>query len=117
MQTVWTLIRRRVLRRLIRVYTVGLCPCYWTLGINGLKCQSESLEQCTLSCRLAKTCVYHLNSTKLNRRVEYVCPYSEDPDDQTAKICLLIQAFAASMLLFPIIYNKAKKLCLGFPDP
>ena len=35
-QTVWTLIRRRVLRRLIWVYTVCQCPFYGTLGTNGL---------------------------------------------------------------------------------
>ena len=37
MQTGYTLIRRRVLRRLIRVYTVCQCPIYGTLGLNGLK--------------------------------------------------------------------------------
>ena len=36
MQTVLTLIRRRVQRRLIWVYTVCQCPFYGTLGINGL---------------------------------------------------------------------------------
>ena len=35
-QTVNTLIRRRVLWRLILVCTVCLCPKYWTLGLNGL---------------------------------------------------------------------------------
>ena len=39
MQTVYTLIRRRVLRRLIWVYTVFKCPIYGTLGLNELiKC-------------------------------------------------------------------------------
>ena len=37
MQTVQTLIRRRVLWRLICVYTVCQCPFYGTLGLNGLK--------------------------------------------------------------------------------
>ena len=36
MQTVWTLIRHRVLRRLICVYTVYQCPCYGMPGLNGL---------------------------------------------------------------------------------
>ena len=34
MQTVYTLIRRRVLRRLIWVCTVCQCPIYGTLGTN-----------------------------------------------------------------------------------
>ena len=36
LQSVQTLIRRRVLRRLIWVYTVCQCPFYGTLGINEL---------------------------------------------------------------------------------
>ena len=36
MQTVLTLIRRRVLRRLIWVYTVCQCPVYGTLGLYAL---------------------------------------------------------------------------------
>ena len=36
MQTVQTLIRRRVTQRLIWVYTVCQCPIYVTLGLNGL---------------------------------------------------------------------------------
>ena len=36
MQTVQTLIRCRILRRLIWVYTVCLCLFYGTLGLNGL---------------------------------------------------------------------------------
>ena len=36
MQEVYTLIRRRVLRHLIWVYTVCQCPIYGTLGLNGL---------------------------------------------------------------------------------
>ena len=36
MQTVYTLIRRRVLRRLIWVYTVCQCPFDGALGIDGL---------------------------------------------------------------------------------
>ena len=37
-QTVETLIRRRILRRLIWVCTICLCPTKRTLGIYGLKC-------------------------------------------------------------------------------
>ena len=37
MQTVQTLIRRRVLWSLIWVYTVCQCPIYGTLGLNGLR--------------------------------------------------------------------------------
>ena len=38
MKTVQTQIRRRMMRRLIWVCTVCLCPFYGTLGINGLNC-------------------------------------------------------------------------------
>ena len=41
MQTVETLIRRRVLRRLIWDCTVCQCPFYETLGVNGLKLRKE----------------------------------------------------------------------------
>ena len=36
MQTVYTLIRRLILRHLIWVYTVCQCPFYGTLGLNGI---------------------------------------------------------------------------------
>ena len=36
MQTVYTLIKRRVLRHLVWVYTFCQCPFYGTLGLNGL---------------------------------------------------------------------------------
>ena len=45
MQTVYTLIRRRVLRRLIFIYVVRECPFYGTLGINGFKGQNFFLQQ------------------------------------------------------------------------
>ena len=40
MQTVSTLLNRRVLRRLILVYTICQCPFYGTLDINGLTSHS-----------------------------------------------------------------------------
>ena len=40
MQTMQTLIRRRILWRLIWVYTVCQCPFHWTRGINGLRANS-----------------------------------------------------------------------------
>ena len=51
MQIVQTLIRRRVLRRLIWIFTVRKCPCNGMLDLNGLnkiklvipgKCQSQN---------------------------------------------------------------------------
>ena len=48
MQTVWILIRRRALQRLIWVYTVCQFPSYGTLGLNGLKHISNSSIYCKL---------------------------------------------------------------------
>ena len=52
METVRTLIKRRVLRRLIWVYTVFQCPFYGTPGLNGLRNDHisfiRSMSQCTL---------------------------------------------------------------------
>ena len=41
MKTVQTLIRRRILRRLIWIYTVCKCPFYRRLGTNWLICPDE----------------------------------------------------------------------------
>ena len=79
MQTVLTQIRRRVLRRLIWVYTVYQCPFYGTLGINELIFLlfylSEKMfftfyssyllrltEMSSLLCEIQKTKIHHLSS-------------------------------------------------------
>ena len=47
LQTVKTLIRRRLMRRLIWVYTVCQCPFSGTLGINGLTYKvSKAISVC-----------------------------------------------------------------------
>ena len=54
-QTVGTLVRRRILRRLVWVYTVCLCPKERTLGLNGLnKCLLERFIALSLSLSQSK---------------------------------------------------------------
>ena len=60
-QTAKTLIRRRVLRRLIWVCTVCLCPKNGTLGLYGLRWSSS----CETRIHLSSSCVCTFNSETL----------------------------------------------------
>ena len=65
MQTVWTLIRRRVLRRLIWVSTVCQCPFYGTQDLNGLRTLHPCLPKTQQMRIMIRMCECHYENTPI----------------------------------------------------
>ena len=63
-QTVHTLIKRHVLRRLIWVYTVCLSPIYWTLGTSGLRLIYVTLNPGRFGCLPSNVCCFPSTPTR-----------------------------------------------------
>ena len=88
MQTVATLIRRRVLRRLIWVCTVCQLPFYGSSDYNGLKCSSarsfagtdKVLSFCLDNSRSYKETLENMFETAQDKTYNKTCVTSKDSD-------------------------------------
>ena len=90
-QTVETLIRRRVLRRLIWVCTVCLCPTQWTLGLYG----SIATLTVAFSTRMTSRSYFFVCSTQL--RIKFILLM----DDKKPKVGILTLFFYNSRIKTP----------------